>query len=140
MHPEETKVHRRGLMLVKSTSKKRTPSIVKLTVKRRYRTADGLRPQAWPLRASRRDHDPGRLRPWPAGLRGLQWRQIELSEGACEFIGSMHPTDRSGTVFRLQRRYGVLHSTVHRVDLQIFSAPPPPLLVARARRPSAVCR
>ena len=74
MHPEETKVHRRGLMLVpglaanheaqppfyqtvqemcltytvgdaqarfsrmKSTSKKRTPSIVNLTVKRRYLT------------------------------------------------------------------------------------------------------
>ena len=67
MHPEETKVHRRGLMLVpglaanheaqpplyltvqESTSKKRTPSIVNLTVKRRYLTEreverpDGLR-------------------------------------------------------------------------------------------------
>src|SRR6516162_9183924 len=38
----------------------------------RDRAADGLRPKAWPLRAPRCDHDPGRLPPWPAGLRGLR--------------------------------------------------------------------
>src|SRR5438034_5152966 len=38
----------------------------------RDRTADGLRPKAWPLRASRCDHDPGRLPPWSAGLRGVR--------------------------------------------------------------------
>src|SRR6516164_8647204 len=38
----------------------------------RDRAADGLRPKAWPLWASRRDHDPGGLSPWPAGLRGVR--------------------------------------------------------------------
>src|SRR5262249_46537514 len=38
----------------------------------RDRAADGLRPKAWPLRASRRDHDPGRLSPRSAGLGGLR--------------------------------------------------------------------
>src|SRR5262249_1191588 len=34
--------------------------------------ADGLCPQASPLRASGGDHDPGGLPPWPAGLGGLR--------------------------------------------------------------------
>src|SRR6516225_1143748 len=38
----------------------------------RDRAADGLRPKAWSLRASRRDHDPGRLSPRSAGLGGLR--------------------------------------------------------------------
>src|SRR5262245_32992500 len=38
----------------------------------RDRAADGLRPQVWPLRASRCDHDPGRLSPWSAGVGGLR--------------------------------------------------------------------
>src|SRR5262245_55901777 len=38
----------------------------------RDRAAEGLRPKAWPLRASRRDHDPGRLPPRPASLGGLR--------------------------------------------------------------------
>src|SRR5262249_490479 len=38
----------------------------------RDRPADGLRPKAWPLWASRRDHDPCRLPPWPAGVGGLR--------------------------------------------------------------------
>src|SRR5215472_11402445 len=38
----------------------------------RDRPANGLRPQAWPLWASRRDHDPGGLPPWPARLGGLR--------------------------------------------------------------------
>src|SRR5262245_12164681 len=38
----------------------------------RNRAAYGLRPQAWPLRASRRDHDPGRLSARFAGLGGLR--------------------------------------------------------------------
>src|SRR6516162_2903081 len=63
---------------MKSTSKKRTPSIVNLTVqatlshRARGRAADELCPQVWPLRASRRDHDPGGLPPWPAGVGGLR--------------------------------------------------------------------
>src|SRR5262245_40939277 len=43
-----------------------------LSHRARNRAADGLRPQAWPLRASGCDHDPGGLPPWPAGLRGLR--------------------------------------------------------------------
>src|SRR5262249_44776743 len=38
----------------------------------RDRAADGLRPKAWPLRPSRRDHDPCRLSPRSAGLGGLR--------------------------------------------------------------------
>src|SRR6516225_8237069 len=38
----------------------------------RGRAADGLRPQAWPLWASRCDHDPGGLPPWSAGLGGVR--------------------------------------------------------------------
>src|SRR6516225_11783914 len=34
--------------------------------------SDGLRPKAWLLRASRRDHDLGGLPPWPAGVGGLR--------------------------------------------------------------------
>src|SRR6516162_10825740 len=38
----------------------------------RDRAPDGLRPQAWPLRPSRRDHDPGGLSTRSAGLRGVR--------------------------------------------------------------------
>src|SRR5262245_27235020 len=38
----------------------------------RDRAADGLRPKAWPLWASRRDHDPGGLSTRSAGLGGLR--------------------------------------------------------------------
>src|SRR5262245_49069687 len=38
----------------------------------RDRAADGLRPKAWPLWASRCDHDPCRLSPRSAGLGGLR--------------------------------------------------------------------
>src|SRR5262245_30008353 len=38
----------------------------------RDRAADGLRPKAWPLWPSRRNHDPGRLPPRSAGLRGMR--------------------------------------------------------------------
>src|SRR6516225_4913076 len=38
----------------------------------RGRAPDGLRPQAWPLRPSRRDHDPGRLSTRSAGLGSLR--------------------------------------------------------------------
>src|SRR5215472_7383044 len=43
-----------------------------LSHRARGRAADGLRPKAWPLRVSRRDHDPGRLSPRSAGLGGLR--------------------------------------------------------------------
>src|SRR5262249_17052909 len=61
---------------MKSTSKKRTPSIVNLTVKRRYltereveRLMDRARKHGW---ASRRDHDPCRLSPRSAGIGGVR--------------------------------------------------------------------
>src|SRR5262249_54729648 len=44
-----------------------TPSL-----RARGRAADGLRSQVWSLRASRRDHDPGRLSARSAGVRGLR--------------------------------------------------------------------
>src|SRR5262245_33507965 len=113
MHPEETKVHRRGLMLVPGLaanheaqppldycaknvynlySRRRAGKVypheidiqetrpkhrkldsqAALPHPTRDRAADGLRPKAWPLRASRCDHDPGGLPPWPAGLGGLR--------------------------------------------------------------------
>src|SRR6516225_6372964 len=43
-----------------------------LSHRARGRAPDGLRPQAWPVWASRCDHDPGGLPPWPAGLGGLR--------------------------------------------------------------------
>src|SRR5215471_2646787 len=43
-----------------------------LSHRARGRAVDGLRTQAWPLRASRRNHDPGRLPPRPASLGGLR--------------------------------------------------------------------
>jgi hypothetical protein len=73
---------------MKSPSRNRQPNIVNLTVKRRYlpeREIEWLMDcaQVWPLRASRRDHDPGRLSTRFARLGGcdLQWQQIDLSEG-----------------------------------------------------------
>src|SRR5215510_8797957 len=113
MHPEETKVHRRGLMLVPGLAAnheaqppldycaknvfnlysrrragrvypheidiqetrpkhRKLDSQATLSHRARGRAADGLRPKAWPLRASRRDHDPCRLSPRSAGLRGMR--------------------------------------------------------------------
>src|SRR5215471_12873180 len=43
-----------------------------LSHRARGRAADGLRPEAWPLWASRRDHDPGGLSTRSAGLRGVR--------------------------------------------------------------------
>jgi type 1 fimbriae regulatory protein FimB/type 1 fimbriae regulatory protein FimE len=125
MHPEETKMHRRGLMVVpglaanhevqpplyltvqemriiytvggaqarfsrmKSASKKRTPSIVNLTVKRRYlteREVERLMDSA--RKYGRYGHRDATmiLVAYRHGLRAseacdLQWQQIELSEG-----------------------------------------------------------
>src|SRR5262249_39379362 len=89
---------------MKSTSKKRTPSIVNLTVKRRYLTEREVErlmdcAQVRPLWASRRDHD---LVAYRHGLRAsevcdLQWQQIELPEGRLHVprvkngIPSVHP-------------------------------------------------
>src|SRR5215472_6554089 len=55
----------------------------------RDRPADGLRPKAWPLRPSRRDHDAGRLPPWPAGVGGLRpGNRSSCPRAASTFIGS----------------------------------------------------
>src|SRR5262245_52646275 len=43
-----------------------------LSHRARGRAADGLRSQVWSLRPPRRDNDPGRLPPRPAGLGGLR--------------------------------------------------------------------
>src|SRR6516162_3096336 len=43
-----------------------------LSHRARGRAPDGLRPKAWPLWASRRDHDPGGLSTRSAGLGGLR--------------------------------------------------------------------
>ena len=43
-----------------------------LSHRARGRATDGLRPKAWQPRASRRDHDPGRLSPRSAGIGGLR--------------------------------------------------------------------
>src|SRR6516164_3102283 len=43
-----------------------------LSHRARGRAPDGLRPKAWPLWASRRDHDPGGLSTRSAGLRGVR--------------------------------------------------------------------
>ena len=87
VHAAATTVQKRGIIYavgdaqarfirIKSASKKRSPTIVNLTVKRRYlterRAADGLCPQAGPLRATRRNHDPCRLSPRSASLGGLR--------------------------------------------------------------------
>src|SRR5262245_29033562 len=54
------------------TKHRKLDSQTALSHRARDRAADLLRPKAWPLWASRRDHDPGRLSPRPAGLRGLR--------------------------------------------------------------------
>src|SRR5215467_3910350 len=54
------------------TKHRKLDSQATLSHRARGRAADGLRPKAWPLWASRRDHDPGGLPPWSAGLRGLR--------------------------------------------------------------------
>ena len=76
----------------------------------RGRAPDGLRPKAWPLWASRRDHDPG-LR--ASEVCDLQWQQIELSEGRLHVhrvkngIPSVHPIrgDEMRALRKLRRDY-----------------------------------
>ena len=95
-------------MAMKSTSRKRTPSIVNLTVKRRYLTAREIE------RLMDRARKHGRyghrdatmiLVAYRHGLRAsevcdLQWQQIELSEGRLHVhrvkngISSVHPIPR----------------------------------------------
>src|SRR6516165_10068425 len=54
------------------TKHRKLDSQATLSHRARGRAPDGLRPQVRPLWASRRDHDPGRLSPRSAGLRGLR--------------------------------------------------------------------
>src|SRR6516162_7244657 len=53
------------------TKHRKLDSQATLSHRARGRAPDGLRAQAWPLRASRRDHDPGCLSPRSASLRGV---------------------------------------------------------------------
>src|SRR6516165_10838704 len=54
------------------TKHRKLDSQATLSHRARGRATDGLRSKAWPVRPSRRDHDPGRLSPWPASLGGLR--------------------------------------------------------------------
>ena len=54
------------------TKHRKLDSQTTLSHRARGRAPDGLRAQAWPLRASRRDHDPGCLSPRSASLRGVR--------------------------------------------------------------------
>src|SRR5262245_830425 len=54
------------------TKHRKLDSQATLSHRARGRAPDGLRPQAWPVWASRRDHDPRGLPPWPAGVGGLR--------------------------------------------------------------------
>src|SRR5262245_41310001 len=54
------------------TKHRKLDSQATLSHRARGRAPDGLRPQAWPLRPSRRDHDPGGLSTRSAGLGSLR--------------------------------------------------------------------
>src|SRR6516225_418927 len=54
------------------TKHRKLDSQATLSHRARNRAADGLRPQVWPLWASRRDHEPGGLSTRSAGLRGVR--------------------------------------------------------------------
>ena len=81
---------------MKSTSKKRTPNIVNLTVKRRYLTQREIeRPMDCARKHGRYGHRDATmiLVAYRHGLRAsevcdLQWQQIELSVVACTFTAS----------------------------------------------------
>ena len=80
---------------MKSTSKKRTPSIVNLTVKRRYLTQREIERMDCARKHGRYGHRDATmiLVAYRHGLRAsevcdLQWQQIELSRAACTFTGS----------------------------------------------------
>jgi len=101
---------------MKSRSRKRTPNIVNLTVRRRYLTEREVERlmKAWPLWASRCMI----LVAYRHGLRAsevcdLQWQQIELSEGRLHVhrvkngIPSVHPIrgDEMRALRKLRRDY-----------------------------------
>src|SRR5262249_33593753 len=106
---------------MKSTSKKRTPSIVNLTVKRRYLTQREIeRLMDCARKHGRCGHReaPMILAPYRHGLRAsevcdLQWQQIELSEGRLHVhrvkngIPSVHPIrgDEMRALRKLRREY-----------------------------------
>src|SRR6516165_8459943 len=98
---------------MKSTSKKRTPSIVNLTVKRRYLTQREIdRLMDCARKYGRYGHRDATmiLVAYRHGLRAsevcdLQWQQIELSEAACTFTGSRtgFPACTQSAVTRCER-------------------------------------
>jgi type 1 fimbriae regulatory protein FimE len=146
MHPGETKVHRREriaasrfltvqercvtytvgdaqarFIRMKSASRKRTPSIVNLTVKRRYLTEREIeRLMDYARKHGRYGHRDATmiLVAYRHGLRAsevcdLQWQQIELSEGRLHVhrvkngIPSVHPIrgDEMRALRKLRRDY-----------------------------------
>jgi type 1 fimbriae regulatory protein FimB/type 1 fimbriae regulatory protein FimE len=127
---------------MKSTSKKRTPSIVNLTVKRRYLTHREIeRLMDCARKHGRYGHRDATmiLVAYRHGLRAsevcdLQWQQIELSEGRLHVhrvkngIASVHPIrgDKIPALRKLRRDYlkdayvfvserGGLHRLIQRV-------------------------
>src|SRR5215831_7624274 len=106
---------------MKSTSKKRTPSIVNLTVKRRYLTEREVERLTYRARKyGRYGHSDATmiLVAYRHGLRAsevcdLQWQQIELPEGRLHVhlvknrISSVHPTrgDEMRALRKLRREY-----------------------------------
>jgi len=110
-----------GFIRMKSTSKKRTPSIVNLTVKRRYLTEREIeRLMDCARKHGRYGHRDSTmiLVAYRHGLRAsevcdLQWQQIELSEGRLHVhrvksgIPSVHPIrgDEMRALRKLRRDY-----------------------------------
>ena len=104
---------------MKSASKKRTPSIVNLTVKRRYLTEREVeRLMGWARVHGRYGHRDATMILVAYGLRAsevcdLQWQQIELSEGRLHVhrvksgIPSVHPIrgDEMRALRKLRRDY-----------------------------------
>src|SRR6516165_1364807 len=106
---------------MKLTSKKRTPSIVNLTVKRRYLTQREIHPlMDWARKHGRYGHRDATMIfvAYRHGLRAsevcdLQWQQIELSEGRLHVhrvkngIPSVHPIrgDEMRALRKLRRDY-----------------------------------
>src|SRR5215475_1727052 len=106
---------------MKSTSRKRTPNIVNLTVKRRYLTEREVEQVIDCARKyGRYGHRDATmiLVAWSHGLRAsevceLQWQQIELSEGRLHVhrvkngIASVHPNrgDEMRSLRKLRREY-----------------------------------
>jgi len=94
------------------TNHRKLDSQATLSHRARGRAPDGLRSQAWSLRASRRDYDPSRLSARPASLGGLRPamaadRAVRGSSAFKNGIASVHPIrgDEMRALRKLRRDY-----------------------------------